>query len=386
MGMAASQARFLQLTARKSNVEYEGQQVNQQRTTLSNQSANYYNQMLGLTVPTPPSSSDYTTTTYTFEDGSLTNTITALIAQSDGTYLVSYLQSYTDDYSVVSSGTAVVSRKITTTEDTDDETGETSSTTTYTYSIGGSTLRTLANTSSLYETDEEGNAVYDDDGNLKRTDYANSDSYLSTLSDDELEALAKEEEYYLTLLQDTYSSYTGNWYVRYVYNSTTSVYEARFYKASEVNDKDDDGNCSYNDSTGASQSTINVYTIGSSEKTSEVKAVSAALEMDSTGRIINISFLDDDGEVTGTYSVTTNTTTDSDAYDDAMNQYEYEKYEYDQTVQEINAKIEIIQAEDQTLELRLKQLDTEQDAIQTEIDSVTKVIEKNVESSFKTFA
>ena len=386
MGMAASQARFLQLTARKSNVEYEGQQVNQQRTTLSNQSANYYNQMLGLTVPTPPSSSDYTTTTYTFEDGSLTNTITALIAKSDGTYLVSYLQSYTDDYSVVSSGTAVVSRKITTTEDTDDETGETSSTTTYTYSIGGSTLRTLANTSSLYETDEEGNAVYDDDGNLKRTDYANSDSYLSTLSDDELEALAKEEEYYLTLLQDTYSSYTGNWYVRYVYNSTTSVYEARFYKASEVNDKDDDGNCSYNDSTGASQSTINVYTIGSSEKTSEVKAVSAALEMDSTGRIINISFLDDDGEVTGTYSVTTNTTTDSDAYDDAMNQYEYEKYEYDQTVQEINAKIEIIQAEDQTLELRLKQLDTEQEAIQTEIDSVTKVIEKNVESSFKTFA
>lgn len=36
MGMSASQARFLGLTARKTNVEYEGQQVNQQRTTLSN--------------------------------------------------------------------------------------------------------------------------------------------------------------------------------------------------------------------------------------------------------------------------------------------------------------------------------------------------------------
>lgn len=35
MGMAASQARYLGLTARKTNVEYEGQQVNQQRTALA---------------------------------------------------------------------------------------------------------------------------------------------------------------------------------------------------------------------------------------------------------------------------------------------------------------------------------------------------------------
>ena len=52
---------------------------------------------------------------------------------------------------------------------------------------------------------------------------------------------------------------------------------------------------------------------------------------------------------------------------------------------EINAKIEIIQAQDKNLELRLQQLDTEQNAIQTEMDSVEKVIEKNVEGSFKTF-
>lgn len=69
MGMAASQARFLGLTARKTNVEYEGQQINQQRTALSNQSANYYNDLLGMTVPTPPSVDSYTKTTYSFEDG-----------------------------------------------------------------------------------------------------------------------------------------------------------------------------------------------------------------------------------------------------------------------------------------------------------------------------
>lgn len=58
--MAASQARFLGLTARKTNVEYEGQQINQQRTTLSNTTANYYNQLLGMAVPVPPSVADYT--------------------------------------------------------------------------------------------------------------------------------------------------------------------------------------------------------------------------------------------------------------------------------------------------------------------------------------
>ncbi len=68
-----------------------------------------------------------------------------------------------------------------------------------------------------------------------------------------------------------------------------------------------------------------------------------------------------------------------------MNQYEYDKYEYDQSIQNINAKIEIIQSEDKNLELRLKQLDTEQAAIQTEMDAVQKVIEKNTESTFKTF-
>lgn len=36
MGMAASQARFLLLTARKSDLEFTGQQINQSRMQLSN--------------------------------------------------------------------------------------------------------------------------------------------------------------------------------------------------------------------------------------------------------------------------------------------------------------------------------------------------------------
>ena len=109
MGMAASQARFLGLTARKTNVEYEGQQINQQRTTLGNQSANYYSQLLGMAVPTPPSVADFTKTVYSFNDGNLENTITSLIAQGNGNYKVSYLSNWTDDFSIVAAGrTSVV--------------------------------------------------------------------------------------------------------------------------------------------------------------------------------------------------------------------------------------------------------------------------------------
>lgn len=68
MGLAATQTRFLQLTARKSNVEYKGQQINQQRTVLSNKSANAYQSMLTLQVPTPPSTADYIKIQYQYKD------------------------------------------------------------------------------------------------------------------------------------------------------------------------------------------------------------------------------------------------------------------------------------------------------------------------------
>ena len=74
-----------------------------------------------------------------------------------------------------------------------------------------------------------------------------------------------------------------------------------------------------------------------------------------------------------------------DAYKDAMNQYNYENAQYDKMVQDINVKTSLIQQEDQQLELRLKQLDTEQNALSTEIDAVSKVVKDNIEDSFKTF-
>ncbi|MBQ8168146.1 hypothetical protein IJZ97_01860 [bacterium] len=343
MGMAASQARFLGLTARKNNVEFEGQQINQQRTTLSNQSANYYNDLLGMAVPTPPSVDSYTKTVYTFTDGALTNSITTMIAQNDasGKYTVSYLSQWEDDFAPVAAATSVVNVAG----------GK--------YMVGSTELRAL--------------------GVTPNAATIAADEYLSSLDTAQLTKLIEEEAYYIELLNKKYPKYNGSdWYVRYVENSATGTYTPYFY-----NKLDLDGTP---DANGNIVSSVSCYTIGSETRTNEIKGVKDCMvEKDSTGRYISIT-IPDAGTGNGTtYRLTTSTVTDQDAYDDAMNQYEYEKYQYDQAIEEINAKIAIIQAQDKNLELRLKQLDTEQNAISTEVDAVQQVIEKNTESSFKTF-
>ena len=404
MGMAASQARFLGLTARKTNTEYEGQQINQQRTTLSNQSANYYNQLLGMTVPVPPSVADYTKTTYTFEDGSLSNSISTMVAQKDGKYLISYTASWTNDFSVVSTASTIYTRK-----------GEEGN---YDYYVGAKKLRQLGTipgedfsynvTYTIVEADKDvtktaKGAKYDSEKNeyytwneeggkeyikpkdgttvdAEKSSYLGDDEYLKTLSIEQIDKMLEEEEKYKTQLTNKYGKSANGYMVRYVQNTSTKTWSPYFVNKDVLVAK----NTQFSD-TGSSQSAIKTYTIGSAKETEEIKGVEARLEQDSTGRIISVTLNPDDPATKVTYAVTTNTVTDQAKYDDAMNQYEYDKYEYDQSIQNINAKIEVIQSEDKNLELRLKQLDTEQDAIQTEMDAVQKVIEKNTESTFKTF-
>ena len=394
MGMAASQARFLGLTARKTNVEFEGQQINQQRTTLSNQSANYYNQLLGMAVPVPPSVDDYTKTVYTFEDGSLSNSISTMIAQPGGLYLISYTSSWTDDFAAVSAGQSIVTRSAkggsyhvgakTLRELTQDLTYKATE-----YDANGNPVKdsTVANlyydkeTKAYYKAYDEKTGKYSEaytpaQGNTAKYELEFEDEYLKTLSPDQVAKLKEEENEYIEILNKQYGD-DSKWMVRYVQNTSTGTWSPIFNKKNVLD------NAIYSDN-GSSQSNIPAYTIGSAQKTEEVKSVEARMEQDATGRIINVTLKPGKPDEV-TYAVTTNTATDQAKYDDAMNQYEYDKYQYDQSIQEINSKIEIIQAEDKNLELRLKQLDTEQDAISTEMDAVQKVIEKNTESTFKTF-
>ena len=339
MGMAASQARYLGLTARKTNVEYEGQQVNQERTALANQSAGLFNQMLSLNVPTPPSANDYTKTEYVFTDNSTSQkyTIDSIYRNptpdEDGNYLytISTYRSTTDVLSnrseIVSSGTS--SNRFTISRGDDD---------TYTIQIGHNTSHTIiepqqytALTSKFQEADEKAgitdSQITDDTTFFKFTD-GSVEYYIPTSAD-------------VQTLEDLMN-----------YDGTLTMYSAESTAKTEYK--------TYND---------------------------AVLESagDGTGRYTSVTFTNENGDVV-TCTLTQQTTQDDEAYDAAMETYNAEKAIYDKTISEINAQTEIIQQQDKTLELHLDQLDTEQQAIQTEMDAVKKVIDKNIEETFKTFA
>lgn len=53
--------------------------------------------------------------------------------------------------------------------------------------------------------------------------------------------------------------------------------------------------------------------------------------------------------------------------------------------QQLQMRIASLQSVDKSLEMEMKQLDTQHQAVQTEIAAVQKIISKNIEQSFKTF-
>jgi len=454
MGMSASQARFLSLTARKNNVEFEGQQINQQRTTLSNESASYYSELCNMEVPTPPSIDDYTKVSYTFNDGAMTNTLISLLpdttveGKANNKYVVNYVEEWQDDYAIVPAASSLVE-----VDNPDNPT---------TFKIGSTYLRAINSTDLGYITGDDGkyyeksgtatatknpannqyyiafsgtptdeqknsgviipelggkkvslvnigdettpNWVYyvnaDSDGKYNTYTEINqakkeeldsnaltrakqalaNDEYGKTLSDEQKKALIENEQYLLKMAQEKTGD-DGNFYIRYIKNTTTGNYEPYLYAESELKQKQ-----KYNNKLLGS---IPCYSLGSTTQTREILHKEATVEKDSSGRYVAITINlgnDDRGnKIERTYALTTTTTTDEEAYNDAMNQYNYKQHEYDHKIQEINSKLEIVQQQDKQLELKLKQLDTEENAISTEMDAVKKVISKNVESSFKTF-
>ena len=274
------------MTARKSNTEYEGQQVNQQRTALANESASLYSQLTNLTVPTPPDIINFYNTEYSFVTGGKTYTMTTLPIRGDNGYTVS-----------VSHMEELPGYKTVTGDGLD---------------LTGADTTTLASLSTL----------------AKHIENERKDGEQSLPSDTAVKVFSHNNNTYYNI-GDKYYMYTPQT------QNVTSTY------------------------TGV-QLTYN-----------------QAGDFDS----IKISELTGDNAI----SVSTNQVADDDAYDLAMNAYNKEYSEYEKTMAQINAKTEVLQQQDKTLELRLNQLDTEQNAISTEMDAVQKVIEKNVESTFKTF-
>lgn len=325
MGMAASQARYLALTARKTNVEYEGQQINQERTALANQSADAFNQYLQLEVPTAPSTQDFTKVQYTYQDGSVTEAISQMTplntSDTEYNYLVEHYR-YVDVYTGV--------------------------------------RNTKANPQVRLE-----NGIPVAVGNCDLTLY--DEATASENMQLALQQIKKDNP------EDKINTTTGNiyYYTSYGRNYFVTEEELQACVASAP------------DPTHPTERQQNLNTYYADYMQEKISSTDKAfVEFDNSGRASSISFENS----SATFPVSTETITDDVAYQEAMNQYEYKKLQYEKAVQDINAKTEIIQQEDRTLELRLRQLDTEQKALTTEMEAVAAVIKKNVESTFKTFS
>lgn len=412
MGMAASQARYLGLTARKTNVEYEGQQINQARTALANQSANTFNELLALEVPTAPSTQDYTTVKYSYTDGTVTEEIedmSQLIDDPDGyNYMITHYH-YADVFTGVQSrltnpqvvmGTTGAKGTIPRDTITDDGAGN--------YSIDGTPVNKYD------ETDEEQKDAYlkisenyPDFAKLKDDlyTYTGEDGTVHFTTGSSLAGDSDADDYYV---QADIPKSIGTSYVK-KYDPSDSTLKAAYEQICKdwptsdfaLADEDDIYTWEYQGQTrfaclsdlqktaisGPDQSTPSenqdklTYYTAQDINTKISQQQKAIVDINEDGRIQSIRYEDS----SATYAVKTQTETDQNAYDDAMNQYNYDMQVYEKRIADINAKTEKIQEQDRTLELRLRQLDTEQDALQTEMEAVKKVIEKNIESTFKTF-
>ena len=551
MGMAASQARYIALTARKSNVEYEGQQINQARTALANQTANLFNQMMGMSVPTPPSTTDYTTIQYSFSDGvnnevlsnyyqlgtadseynyvvttyhnekvftgskkkmsdpqiqttfthhysydptstnnNDTRNITKAWKNNDGTYTMQSTDGSTSVYRPVTEKDAeqveainkglgnIVANEQNTTQVSKDKVSGTGpyviDGVTYTQvpAVGTDTeLDNLMNT--MFGAGTAGNADYltDGNGNFIRNsevaaamaddtqteisvysakgegvgtgDYYTDGKTFVTETDlenavatyNQYEALDKRgpnEINVITVTDDpTFSNYyaIGNCILTELNaadleeedtkaeidqiikdmqgenGDTTAaanlaacfdtdangnlVYKGGLYKFTmngktyytTKNDLDASAGTSIVDNDiDVQQEKLNYYSADYLDTRVE-ETQKALLETDGQGRFKTLKLEND----STTYTLNTETVTDEDAYNDAMNRYYYENAVYEKNISDINARTEIIQAQDRTLELRLEQLNTEQNALQNEMEAVKKVVDKHVELGFKTF-
>lgn len=431
MGMAASQARYLGLSARKTNVEYEGQQINQARTALANQSANLFNQLLGLRVPSVPDITNYTTTQYSFTDG-YNNFVVSSMQNIDDpkyNYIVEYsyyedkifgIQEQNTNPQVIKTAVEAYLNSLNQkTTDTSVKVAGEGGRDEYDVTIGGDNVRYIpcdASDEKALKRINEGltppPATPLTVGNAyKYKDATGNISYvLKADLDDEL-SFPKDVDYYSSTLTSEAGYNVGNSVATLAdygdiydnaamqqiakdnpdslfaqdYNAGNPIYKyekagVRYFATEQEMLK------SLNSAdpavTPKGQKSLNQY-YSMSQKV-KVDNEQKALLDDASGscRYSSIKFENSNA----VFTLNTEQITNQEGYAQAMNQYNYDVMAYEKKIADINAKTKSIQEQDRTLELRLKQLDTEQDALSNEMEAVKKVIDKNVESTFKTFS
>ena len=330
MGIAATQARLIALTSRMSDLEYQGQQINQQRTTLSQKVNALYTQLTEMEVPTPPSVNDYTEIVYSGADGAETFRLGNVRPDGSQYYRVEMI--YTRYGHFMDPGRRYNIEAM-------DGGG---------YCIAGDPDRPVISYADAYpdQISEEEDAGYLEAIRASFPDYANA-------TDDEIR----------------------NAFMVYLESNSRATYDTpHFFRRDEM---------ILPGGSGYVQS-YDYIVNGQYEET--VEKAGCRLTFDSAGRIVTLEVPDEDGSSYRLFNLSAESVTNEAAYDDAFNDYEYDKYLYDKKQQDLNRQTEILQFQDKQLELKLTRLDNERNAVKTEMDAVKKVVDENIERSYKTFS
>ena len=387
MGMAASQARMLALLARQHNVEFEGQQINQQRLVLSNKMNEIQDRMYDMDVPTPPSKQDFMYNVYSGktrngksvsakmnDDGSfdVTKTVTGDIVQDAG------LGNITTGVSLTLATVDIPE------EATDEEKIAKAKESGYlgnasekkAYPVKGMSddqiLSYIKNGFVILKSNSNGE-VYQDATYPSDKVSVNGCATI-TVAD----ALTKEEftsnNAFNKAIAGLEQSFPGQ-------KDQFTVIISQDFKAFSFF-RTDDLNTNGTNKSIEDNGKVRVYThtVGEYEDTIEGVTEDNIL-FDDRGYVSSINL--PNGE---TVKMSVTQEVDEIKYDIAMNKYNIEKIEYDKEQNELNKKTSIYQREDKQLELKLTRLDTERNALNTEIESVKKVIQDATESGFKTFS
>lgn len=388
MGLASSQARLLGIGSKKTNTEWQGQQINQARTALSNEASRLWQEYYQMKVPTAPDITDYSTDQYSFNDGYNDYEIVDIDkSSSNGKYNSKVTYKYYQD-TAIGKNYENQDPQVQRTGATDEKSGTTIQklpSGAYLVTINGEkqivqslddldddTKQALTDAGIIKEkTDAQGNKTYVD-GSLPQAGFMVGTTTAQEADRDDVEVEAALKRIAEQFPDSNIAKAINNGETIYTYSKNGTIqYSCLEDLEASVNSSKDTEN----------QLALQQYSTKFVQE-EILKTCDAIVDSNSTGRYRSISLADfSDSE----FSLHAESTTDNTAYNAAMVQYNQEKQAYDDRVNQIENSRQKIQEQDRTLELRLKTLDTERTSLQNEIETIKKIMEKKVDEVFKTY-
>lgn len=418
MGMAASQARYIALTARMNDVEYEAQQINQQRLTLSNKMNEVTEAVYNMEVPTPPAKIDFAIENY---KGKINGSNVSVRRSNSGTF-AAYIEtrgSITERTSGTKGEREMKFTKITPQGETkvrynfpeefgdvEEKDGEYyywddseqkhikiekpdlykkeyqvfsyENLKNY-YVVDGTTVRKITKDdinedgtlkdnviNNIVTADENGELVYHTKEAASNRVTSHDGKKSGTVSEITKEKRSEAEEQAFQALRHSNPGYSDDELLNYYQLVTFDDESYGFVLRSDFAQND---------------AAVAIFEIEQNGKYEEMlPSDEFKISFSTTGGIEGIT-------VNGKYTILESSQTfDETKYEEAMASYKYEKTVYDSEQNELNKKTSIYQRQDKQLELKLTRLDTERNALNTELEAVKKIIQDATEKGFKTFS